>query len=103
MLSTQTRLRLEEIAGKIERGETVTLEESIWAEKWCQSNKSAYEIMRKARRRAINGTPQNNQSLDYLLDRMNLGEPDPQSHKIGPIDPDDLADFFKAPDWTKRD
>lgn len=103
MLSTQTRLRLEEIAGKIERGDTVTLEESIWAEKWSQSNKSAYEIMRTARRRAINGTPQNNQSLDYLLDRMNLGEPDPQNHKIGPIDPDDLADFFKAPDWTKRD
>lgn len=103
MLSAQTRLRLVEIAYKIENGESVSLEERIWAKKWSQSNKSAYEIMRTAERRAINGTPQNNQSMDYLLDRMNIGEPDTSSHKVGPMTPDEIAKFFKAPDWTRRD
>ena len=45
MLSTQTRLRLEKIAQKIENGDEVSLEDMIFAEKWSNTNRSAAEII----------------------------------------------------------
>jgi hypothetical protein len=41
--------------------------------------------------------------MDGLLQGLDLGDPDPSNHLIGPQDPDTLADFFHAPDWTRRD
>lgn len=102
MLSTETRLRLEEIARRISKGETVTIEERVWASKWAEHNRSAFSIMRRAQREAING-PAYPESLDGLLQGLDLGSPDPQDHLVGPQDPEDLADFFHAPDWTRRD
>ena len=49
MLSTKTRLLLEQIAERIQNGEEVSLEDMIFAEKWAKSNRSAAEIIRKAR------------------------------------------------------
>ena len=103
MLSTQTRLRLEEIAGKIERGETVSLDEMIWATKWEKVNRSAASIMRTARRRVITGDTHPD-GLDHFIERMDLGFENPADHKIGPMSPDELADFFHNDDDSmKRD
>jgi len=52
MLSTQYRLRLEAICEKIVKGEEVSLEDMIWAEKLAKSNRSAATILRQARRKA---------------------------------------------------
>ena len=41
MLSTQYRLRLEAICDRIVKGETVELNEIIWAEKLAKANRSA--------------------------------------------------------------
>lgn len=105
MLSTQTRIRLEDIAARIAGGLNVSLEEMQWATKWSEHNRSAAGILRKARRRAINGEPLRG-SLDELLDGMDLGDPDPSNHLIGPQDPTDLAEWFqqnKENDWRQHD
>jgi len=105
MLSTQTRLRLEDIAARITGGLSVSFEEMTWAQKWASNNRSAAEILRKARRRAINGEPEKG-SLDELLDGLDLGDPDPSNHLIGPQSPTDLAEWFrqdKENDWRQHD
>jgi hypothetical protein len=94
MLSTETRLRLEEIARKIQNGETVNLSEMIWADKWSKANRSAAEIISKARRIAVQGEA-HPETIDGLLQALDLGNSDPSSHIIGPADPDTLVDFFK--------
>jgi hypothetical protein len=94
MLSTQTRLRLEEIAQKIKHCEEVSLSEMIWADKWSKANRSAAEIISKARRIAVQGEA-HPESTDGLLQALDLGNSDPSTHIIGPADPDTLADFFK--------
>jgi hypothetical protein len=105
MLSTTTRLRLEDIAARIAGGLNVTFEEMQWATKWSEANRSAAEILRRARRRAINGEPQRG-SLDELIDGLDLGDPDPSNHLIGPQDPVDLAEWFRQDrenDWRQHD
>jgi len=105
MLSTTTRLRLEDIAARIAGGLSVSFEEMTFATKWSEVNRSAAEILRRARRRAINGKPQRG-SLDELIDGLDLGDPDPQNHLIGPQDPVDLAEWFrqdKENDWRQHD
>jgi len=101
MLSTETRLRLEEIAKKIETGEEVSLNEMIWCEKWCNANRSAASIIRTARRKAITGETHPD-SLDYLIEKLDLGFENPTDHKIGPMTPDELADFFHSDDDSMR-
>ena len=50
MLSTEYRLRLEFICNKIIKKEEVQLADMIWAEKLAKANRSAGELMRRARR-----------------------------------------------------
>ena len=54
MLSTKYRLRLEFICKRITEQKEVKLEDMIWANKLAKSNRSASEILRKARRLANN-------------------------------------------------
>lgn len=102
MLSTAYRLRLLEIAGRIERGDTVELIDIIWAEKLGKSNRSAAEILRKARRIAIQGKGEPG-SLDEFLQALDLGDPDPSNHHTGFNSVDDIADFFRNDDEMRRD
>ena len=101
MLSTQTRLRLEDIAARIAGGLNVTFEEMQWAQKWSEHNRSAAAIMRKARRRAINGEPAEG-SIDELLDGLDLGDPDPSTHLTSESTADDILNFFKRNDGDDR-
>jgi len=106
MLSTDTRLKLQDIASRIAGGLNVTFEEMQWAQKWADHNKSAASILRKGRRKAFTGETEDG-SLDSLLEGMDLGDPDPSNHLIGPQDPTDLADWFKREDtdsdWRQHD
>lgn len=102
MLSTETRLKVEFLCARIERGEPVSLADMTWLQKWAKSNRSVYEMLNKARRRAVTGLPEPG-SLDELLDGLNLGEPDSRSHLTSESSIDDIADFFKSPDWMRRD
>jgi len=103
MLSTDTRLRLEDIAARIGGGLNVTFEEMTWAQKWADHNKSAARIINQARREAIQGKPEKG-SLDEFLNDLDLGDPDPTNHLVGPQDPTDLARLFTGSDnWFLKD
>ena len=105
MLSTQYRLRLEEICNKIVQGESVDLSEMIWAEKLAKANRSAATLLRQARRRAANPDMQED-SLDGFMNALDLGDPDPSNHRTGFNTVDDIIDFFsgdKPDDWRQRD
>lgn len=101
MLSTQTRLRLEQIAARIESGEEVSLEDMIFAEKWSKANQSAAAIIRKARRVAVQGKGKEG-SLDEFMQIMDLGNPDPQTHLDSTMSVDDLYNFFRNDDDSMR-
>jgi hypothetical protein len=105
MLSTEVRLRLENIAKRIEKGEEVSLTEMQWSQKWADHNRSAASILSKARRVAVQGVAERD-SLDELLQGLDLGSPDPSDHLVGPQTPDALADWFRkkdSDDWLRHD
>lgn len=105
MLSTQYRLRLEFICSRISKGEEVQLSDMIWAEKIGKANRSAAEMLRKARRIANNPDIKEG-GLDDFMNRMDLGDPDPSNHKSGFDSADDIAEWFrqeKTDDWRQRD
>lgn len=106
MLSTQYRLKLEGICNKIVNGETVELEEMIWAEKLSKANRSAATMLRQARRKAEN--PEMTQdSMDGFLNALDIGGLGHEGKGIRRFESvDDIVDFFKRDnenDWRTRD
>ena len=105
MLSTEYRLRLEFICNKISKKEEVQLQDMIWAEKLAKANRSAGEMMRKARRVAHNPDMKEG-SLDSFMNAMDLGDPDPSNPRKGFNSVEDIAQWFsqeKTDDWRQRD
>jgi hypothetical protein len=105
MLSTQYRLRLEFICQRIVNGEEVKLEDMIWADKLAKANGSAKEMLRRARRQAMNPDMVEG-SLDDFMNKMDLGDPDPSNHRTGFQSADEIVDWFKrdtTDDWRQRD
>ena len=105
MLSTQYRLRLEEICRKISLGESVDLSEMIWAEKLGKANTTAREMLKRARGRAANPDMVEG-SMDDFMNKMGLGDPDPSNHRTGFDSADEIVDWFnqdKPDDWRQRD
>lgn len=107
MLSTQYRLRLEEICDKIVKGESVELSEMIWAEKLAKANRSAATILRQARRRAENPDMVEG-DLDDFMNQLDIGGLGHERFGHRGFDsPDDLHDWFKRDedetDWRQRD
>ena len=99
MLSTQYRLRLQEICKSIAAGMEVSLEDMIWAEKLAKTNTSARGMLQTARRLATNPD-------DSFLNNLNIGDPDSSKHKRGFTDTGDIADWFRQDrpdDWRQRD
>lgn len=107
MLSHNYRLRLEAICEKIIKGESVELNEIIWAEKLAKSNRSAATILRQARRKAEN-PDMTEDSLDGFLNAMDIGGLGHERFGRRGFDSvDDLHDWFKRDedqtDWRTRD
>ena len=105
MLSTEYRLRLEFICSRIAAQEEVLLEDMIWADKLAKANRSAGEMLRKARRVA-NNPEMVEGSMDDFLNQMDIGDPDPSNHKTGFQGAEEIVDWFqqdKPADWRQRD
>ena len=105
MLSTKYRLRLEFICSRIINGEDVQLDEMIWANKLAKSNRSAYEMLNKARRIAANPNVEKG-GLDDFMIQMGLGDPDPSNHSKGFQNTDEMVEWFhqeRTDDWRQRD
>lgn len=103
MLSNQTRQKIQFLCARIERGEPIDLAEMTWLQKHANTNRSAYDMVQRARRRATAIGPREEGSLDAFLDDLSLGDPDPSNHLTGESTIDDIAAFFKSPDWMRRD
>ncbi len=105
MLSTEYRLRLEYICSRISKNEEVQLNDMIWADKLAKANRSAGEMLRKARRISSNpDTPPG--GLDDFMTQMDIGDPDPSNHRTGFSSADEIVDWFhqdKTDDWRQRD
>ena len=104
MLSTEYRLRLEFICQRIATNQEVALEEMIWANKLAKANRSAGEMLRRARRQSRNDIQEG--GIDDFLNRMDLGDPDPSNHSSGFGSADEISDWFhheKTDDWRQHD
>jgi len=106
MLSTQYRLRLEEICRKIILQEAVGLEEMIWAEKLAKANRTAGTMLRQARRKAENPDMQDG-DMDDFLNQLDIGGfGNDRMGKRGFDSIDDMLDWWtedKPDDWRQRD
>jgi hypothetical protein len=108
MLSTQYRLRLEEICNRISKHEPVGLEDMIWAEKLAKANRSAATILRQARRRAENPDMKEG-DLDDFLNQLDIGGLGHERFgKSGFDSVDEIVDWFRRDDeegdeWRRRD
>jgi hypothetical protein len=111
MLSTNYRIRLENVCHKIVNGEAVELSEMIWCEKLAAHNASAATILRRARRKAAN-PDMTEDNLDGFLNALDLGPVDPNDKGIRRFNsPDEIADWFRRDDtdedsnntWRRRD
>jgi hypothetical protein len=108
MLSSNYRIKLEGICSKIAKGESVELNEMIWAEKLAKANQHASKILRQARRTA--STPNMVEgSMDDFLNQLDIGGIGHEAKGISGFDTiDDIVDFFKRDDddaenWRRRD
>ncbi len=108
MLSTQYRLRLEEICGRIAKHEAVSLEDMIWAEKLAKANQSAAKILRQARRKAENPDMKEG-DLDDFLNQLDIGGLGHERFgRTGFGSPDEIVEWFRRDEdendeWRRRD
>ena len=91
MLSTKTRLRVEFICDRIKNGAEVELNDMAWIQKWAKRNPTVAKMLRQARRAVTQPEPSD---LDEFCQALDLGDPDPSEHLVGPQDPVDLAAWF---------
>jgi hypothetical protein len=106
MLSTQYRLRLQAICDKIISGESVDLNDMIWAEKLAKANRSAGTMLRQARRTAANPNMVEG-DMDDFLNQLDFGGIGNDAKGIsGFNNVDEIVDWFKQDkpdDWRQRD
>tara|TARA_B100000965_G_scaffold380658_1_gene377389 strand:- start:7912 stop:8214 length:303 start_codon:yes stop_codon:yes gene_type:complete len=99
MLSTSTRIRIEEILTRMSNGNAVSLEERIYINKYASRNQNVSSWLRKAshlQRKKVNSN-----SIDVLIDGLGLCSPDP--HSTYNPEQDDLGEWFSgAPSWVRR-
>ena len=66
-----------------------------WLQKLASRNPTVSTWLRQARRQAIQGDAPVD-GLDEFCQAMDLGEPDPSDHLVGPQDPTTLAEWFSS-------
>ena len=99
MLTTTSRLRIQEILTRLSMGKQVTLEERIYINKYATKNQNVSSWLRKALR--IQRQEQVTNQIDELLNALDLSSGGP--HETYNPDYDDLGEWFSgAPSWTRR-
>ena len=99
MLTTTSRLRIQEILTRLSMGKRVTLEERIYINKYATKNQNVSSWLRKASR--IQRQEQIPNQIDELLNGLDLVPDEPQV-TYNP-DHDDLGEWFTgAPSWIRR-
>ena len=99
MLTTSSRLRIQEILTRLSMGNKVTLEERIYINKYATKNQNVSSWLRKASLMQRNQAISN--PIDKLLNDLDLSAEEPNS-TYNP-DQDDLGEWFSgAPSWIRR-
>ena len=99
MLTTSTRVRIQEILTRIARGNEVSLTERIYVNKYASRNQNVSAWLRKASHHQRNKLKSN--PIDELLDGLDLCSSDP--HSTYNPDQDDLGEWFSgSPEWIRR-
>ena len=99
MLTSSTRIRIQEILTRIAREQEVTLEERIYINKFASRNQNVSSWLRKATYLQRNKTHSN--PIDDLINGLDLCSSDP--HSTFKPDQDDLGEWFSgAPSWIRR-
>ena len=99
MLTTSSRLRIQEILTRLSMGKKVSLEERIYINKYATKNQNVSNWLRRASRMQRNKPVYN--PIDELINGLDLNSEEPQSH-YNP-DQDDLGEWFSgAPSWIRR-
>ena len=99
MLTSSTRIRIQEILTRLAMGNKVTLEERIYINKYASRNQNVSTWLRKSIRIQQNKNSSN--SIDKLLNGLDLCSSDP--HSTYNPDQDDLGEWFSgAPSWIRR-
>ncbi len=99
MLTTSSRLRIQEILKRIAAGNIVTLKERIYINKYASRDQNVSSWLRKASRLQQNQLISN--PLDQFIESLDLGSSDPQSTFNPKLD--DLGEWFSgAPSWVRR-
>ena len=99
MLTTTSRLRIQEILTRLSLGKQVTLEERIYINKYATKNQNVSRWLRKASR--IQRKEKIKNQIDELLNGLDLSADEP--HVTYNPDHDDLGEWFSgAPSWIRR-
>ena len=99
MLTTTSRLRIQEILTRLSMGKQVTLEERIYINKYATRNQNVSSWLRKASR--IQRQEKITNQIDELLNGLDLNSDEPNV-TYNP-DHDDLGEWFSgAPSWIRR-
>ena len=99
MLTTTSRLRIQEILTRLSMGKQVTLEERIYINKYATRNQNVSSWLRKASR--IQRQEKINNQIDELLNGLDLSADEP--HVTYNPGHDDLGEWFSgAPSWIRR-
>ena len=99
MLTTSSRLRIQEILTRLSMGKQVTLEERIYINKYAIRNQNVSSWLRKASR--IQRQEKTKNQIDELLNGLDLNSDEP--HVTYDPDHDDLGEWFSgAPSWIRR-
>jgi len=100
MLSTKTRLILQDILTRLSRNEAVSLEERILLKKHADRNSTVWHWLRKARSIQAKGHL-GQESVTGFMQNMNLPGQLSEDHFNG--SQDDLGDWFQgSPEWVRR-
>ncbi len=98
MLTTSTRLKLQNICGRLAQGQFVSLQERVYLQKFAERDRSVSTWVSRAQRYQREGEQH---GLDGFMADLDLGRrnPDDPEHPE-----DDLGDWFSnASPWLRRD
>ena len=100
MLSTKTRLMLQDILKRLASRQEVSLQERILLQKYANRHSTVWSWLRQARSIQARGRLSQD-SVSGFLQTINLAGQDPDEH-FNPSQ-DDIGDWFQGtPEWVRR-